>query len=71
LLTAAAEALDAGVDPFRNGFLTDNEVTIDECMSLAQQLAIGARVVAKGLDTPRSAEGIAVFSTLARGVSDG
>lgn len=68
LLTAAAEALDDGRDPFSSEFLGKHEITRDECFSLAEQLAIGARIVARGLDHPRSEQGIAVFQTLAEGV---
>jgi hypothetical protein len=67
LLFAAAEALEAGDDPFGANFLGEHDVTSDECMNLARQLAIGARVVAHGLDQPRTSEGLAVLGTMARG----
>lgn len=67
ILLAAASALEAGEDPFSAAFLGEHEVTADECRALAQQLAIGARVVAYGLDKPRSEQGVAVFLTLASG----
>ena len=54
---AAADALDNGDDPFSGAFLGEHDVTSDECINLAQQLAIGARVVARGLGSPRSSEG--------------
>jgi hypothetical protein len=66
LLEAAAAALDDGQIPLTEPFLSAHEVTLDECFSLAEQLAIGARVVAKGLADPRSPEGMAVLMTMAR-----
>jgi hypothetical protein len=66
LLRAAADALDAGEDPFSTAFLTANDVTFDQCMNLAQQLAIGARIVARGITQPTSVEGQAMLSTMAR-----
>jgi hypothetical protein len=66
LLRAAAEALDDGRDPLANPFLSEHEVTLDQCFSLAQQLAIGARMVARAIERPRSAEGLAMFATIAR-----
>lgn len=65
LLMAAADALESGDDPFSGAFLGEHEVTSDECINLAQQLAIGARVVARGLDSPRSPEGTATLMTMA------
>lgn len=67
LLMAAAAALDDGQIPLMDPFLSDHEVTLDECFSLAEQLAIGARIVARGLADPRSEEGQVVFLTIARG----
>lgn len=67
LLHAAAEALEGGFDPLSNSFLSDHEVTSDECVALAMQLAIGARVVARGLDTPGSPEAMAVVTAMAEG----
>jgi hypothetical protein len=66
LLTKAADALDDGIDPFTDGWLSENRVSSDECLSLAQQLAIGARVVAYGLDHPRSEEGVGVLMSMAK-----
>jgi hypothetical protein len=66
LLRAAAEALEDGRNPLVNPFLVEHEVTFDQCMSLAQQLAIGARMVARAIEQPRSAEGQAMFATIAR-----
>jgi hypothetical protein len=68
LLMAAADAMEAGEDPFSGAFLSEHGVTSDECMALARQLAIGARTVAYGLENPQTSEGIAVLTTLARGV---
>jgi hypothetical protein len=65
LLRKAADALDAGQIPLMNPFLSDNDVTFDQCMSLAQQLAIGARVVAKGIESPKSACGMAMLGVMA------
>jgi len=66
LLNAAAEALEAGEDPLATPFLSEHGVTLDECVSLAQQLAIGARLVAYGLEHPRETEGQAVLMSMAR-----
>jgi predicted nucleotide-binding protein (sugar kinase/HSP70/actin superfamily) len=67
LLRKAADALDDGQVPLVNPFLSDHEVTLDQCMSLAQQLAIGARIVAKAIESPRSPQGIAMLMTIAEG----
>jgi hypothetical protein len=66
LLRRAADALDAGQIPLMNPFLSDNDVTFDQCMSLAQQLAIGARIVAEAIEHPKSECGRAMLSTLAK-----
>lgn len=66
LLNKAAEALENGENPLAEGFLADHEVTFDECMNLAQQLAIGARLVAYGMEHPREPEGQAVLLSMAR-----
>jgi hypothetical protein len=66
LLRAAAEALDEGTDPFCQSFLAGHDVTFDQCMVLGRQLAIGARMVARAIERPRSAEGTAMFATIAR-----
>ncbi len=52
LLNAAADTLDDGSDPFGQTFLADNEVTLDECMALSSMLALGARIVAAGIENP-------------------
>jgi hypothetical protein len=66
LLMTAARALEDGRDPLAEPFLSDHEVTLDECYSLAEQLAVGARVVALGLAKPASEEGRVVLLTMAR-----
>jgi hypothetical protein len=66
LLRKAAEALEAGEDPFNDNFLSRNEVTFDQCMSLGQQLAIGARIVAEGIEHPRSPEGHVMVLAMAK-----
>lgn len=65
LLRAAADALEDGRDPLINPFLSENEVTLDQCFSLAEQLAIGARIVAAGIENPRSEQGVAMLLTMA------
>jgi hypothetical protein len=65
LLDLAAEALEDGRDPLANPFLSDNDVTLDQCYSLAEQLAIGARVMAAGIREPSSPQGIAMLMTMA------
>ena len=66
LLRAAADALDDGRDPLTNPFLADNDVTLDQCYSLAEQLAIGARIVAEGIEKPRSLAGQAMLMSMVR-----
>jgi hypothetical protein len=66
LLRAAAEALDEGTDPFCQSFLAEHDVTFGQCMALSKQLAIGARMVARAIERPRSAERQAMFATIAR-----
>jgi len=68
LLRAAADALDDGQIPLANPFLAEHDVTLDQCMSLAEQLAIGARIVAAGIENPRSPQGVAMFMTMADGL---
>jgi hypothetical protein len=65
LLRAAASALDDGRNPLANPFLSEHEVTLDQCFSLAEQLAIGARIVAAGIEDPRGLHGQAYFAMLA------
>jgi hypothetical protein len=65
LLELAAEALEDGRDPLANPFLSDNGVTLDQCYSLAEQLAIGARIMAAGIRKPKSPQGTAMLLTIA------
>lgn len=65
LLREAASALDEGTDPFSGNWLGEHDVTFDQCMSLAQQLAIGARMVAAGIEKPRSPQGVAMLLSMA------
>lgn len=46
LLLAAADALDEGIDPFSTSWLSEHEVTLNECYTLSDNLAIGARMLA-------------------------
>jgi len=55
LLRDAAEALDDGQIPLMNPFLSEHDVTFDECMDLAELLAVGAQVVAWAIDNPKAA----------------
>jgi hypothetical protein len=65
LLRAAADALDDGTDPFSLSFLSEHDVTSDQCLTLAEQLAIGSRIVADAITSPRSPAGVAYALTLA------
>lgn len=56
LLKAAADALDDGRNPLANPFLSDHDVTLDECYSLAEWLAVGARLMAWAIENPRQAK---------------
>jgi hypothetical protein len=67
LLHEAAQVLDDGSSPLDGWFLSQNEVTLDQALSLAQQLAIGARVVARGIEAPQSPQGVAMLLTMAEG----
>lgn len=40
LLLDAAKALANGADPFNHDWLVENNVTLDECMSLSERMAI-------------------------------
>jgi hypothetical protein len=55
LLKAAADYLDDGGDPFGLSFLSENGVASDECLDLADSLAMGARLVAWGMEHPLEA----------------
>jgi hypothetical protein len=65
LLRKAAEALEDGRIPLMNPWLAENDVTLDQCVALAEQLAIGARIVAAGIDDPRSTQDLAMVLTMA------
>ena len=65
LLRLAAEALDDGRDPLANPFLSDNDVTLDQLLTMAEMLAVGARVVADGIENPRSPAGQAMLLQMA------
>jgi len=65
LLRKAADALDNGQIPLMNPWLTEYDVTLDQCIALAGQLSLGARIVARAIDDPRSVQGRAMFQTLA------
>jgi hypothetical protein len=65
LLRKAAEALNDGRDPLTNPFLSEHDVTLDECYDLASHLALGARIVAAGLANPRSEAGAVVLMAMA------
>ena len=55
LLNKAADALDAGEDPFHFSFLSENDVTSTECLDLADKIAFGARMMAWVTENPRDA----------------
>jgi hypothetical protein len=55
LLRLTADALDSGDTPLHHSFLVEHDVTADECLTLAELLAIGARLVATGIEQPRQA----------------
>lgn len=64
LLNKSADALDLGQDPLTNPFLRANEVTFNECLDLADNLALGARIVAWAHENPR------LFGQALRGASE-
>jgi hypothetical protein len=68
LLRDAADALDKGSIPLCEPFLTEHGVTSDQALSLAGQLALGARIVAKAIESPRSPQGLAMMQTLVEGL---
>jgi hypothetical protein len=55
LLNAAADTMDDYSDPFHHTFLVEHDVTADECLSLSDHLAIGARIVAWAIEHPAQA----------------
>jgi hypothetical protein len=64
LLIKAAVALENGDDPFNSSFLSTNDVSLDQCFALADQLATGARIMARGIQDPKSVQGQAMILTL-------
>jgi len=40
LLLKAANALGEGIDPFSHGWLSENEVTLDECFGLSETISV-------------------------------
>jgi len=65
LLRRAAAALDEGTSPFSEPFLSANEVTFSQCMTLADLLAAGARIMAAGIENPRSPQAMIMLTALA------
>jgi hypothetical protein len=55
LLREAAAALEDGRDPLTTPFLSDFDVTLDECYDMAGWLAVGARLVAWAHENPKQA----------------
>lgn len=55
LLRKAADGLDQGDQPFCDAFLGANEVTLDECYDLAEEMASGARIMAWAMENPKDA----------------
>jgi len=55
LLKNAADALDEGEDPLALSFLSEHDVTLDECYDMAFKLAAGARLIAWATEHPREA----------------
>jgi hypothetical protein len=55
LLKAAADALDDGRNPLDTSFLTEHQVTLYECVDLAEWMAIGAALMAWAIENPRQA----------------
>lgn len=68
LLRAAADALEEGRSPLDAPFLGDNSVPLEQAYSLADLLAIGARVVADGIEHPTGLAGQAMLLEMARRV---
>lgn len=56
LLLKAAEALEAGTDPFSPGWLADNGVTSAECYDLSENIAKCIRVCTGGVDWQKAAK---------------
>lgn len=66
LLRKAADALADGEDPFGTSFLSRNEVSLDDCGTMADMLAVGARMVAAGIERPHTPVGAAMMSEMAK-----
>jgi hypothetical protein len=65
-LRLIASGLDVGETPLNERFLSEHQVTLDQAMTLAEQLAIGAWIVAYALDHPQSAAGSVYFEAMVR-----
>ena len=65
LLREAAEALDQGDNPFSASRLGEHDVTSDQCMVWPGNWPSCARIVAAGIEKPRSAQGIAMLAIMA------
>jgi hypothetical protein len=59
VLRAAASALEEGTDPFNDAFLREHDITLDECFTLAEHLALGAQLLAWAMDHPQEARAAA------------
>lgn len=57
LLNHAADAMEDGQDPFNHAFLRDNRVSLEEVFTMGELIALGARLVAFGLEHPEVARG--------------
>jgi len=55
LLREAADALDDGRIPLMNPFLSEHDVSFEECMNMADFLALGARLMAWVVENPKHA----------------
>lgn len=64
LLREAAAALEDGRNPLTTPFLSDHDVTLDECYDMAEWLALGAVLMAWAHENPQQA------ITAASGASD-
>jgi hypothetical protein len=59
LLNKAADYLDEEqCSPFCDAFLTANHVTFDECMTMANLMAAGARLLGWALNNPKDASAV-------------
>lgn len=55
LLDAVADELEEGKSPLNHTFLVEHDVTADECMDLADSLALSARLLVWAMRNPRKA----------------